>query len=114
MRGKVSQAEVPQLVVYSLTASSTSCGLEPVKERTTSTISRQGFLPQGCGPPKSAASRILRSYSGTTLFQLSVMTACPFRMISGFRSRRSLDAAVVLARKLAPLSDHDIGSIEIF
>ena len=47
MRGKVSQADVPQLVVYSLTASSTSWGLEPVKERTTSTISRHGLRPQG-------------------------------------------------------------------
>src|SRR6185437_4979328 len=89
MRGKVSQAEVPQLVVYSLTASNTSCGFEPVKERTTSTISRQGLRPQACGPPKSAASRILRSYSGTTVFQLSVMIAIPFRFsVFGSEVRR--------------------------
>src|SRR3954454_15985691 len=114
MRGRVSQAEVPQLVVYSPIACSTSCGFEPVNDRTTSTISSAGRWPHGWRPPKSARSRICRSRAGTTSLQLSVMASLLDALLgatSGLapHSRPALDAAVVLARKSAPLGEDHVG-----
>src|SRR5665213_1146424 len=62
-----------------------------------------------------------RSYSGTMVFQLSVMIG-PFSWMPsggwlsglGLRAGALLDAPVMLARELAPFGDHDVGAVEIF
>ena len=100
MRGRVSQAEVPQLVVYSPIACSASCGFEPVNDRTTSTIKRGPMAP-GLAATEIGALKDFPIAGGNDILQLSVVGQSPGKppgATSGLAShgRPALDAAVVL------------------